>query len=689
MKPTLLTLSFLGAMMIADNVNAQESTLKEPVTKLTDLTIMKEYDMTLPFIVGKSYENKTVSVTLEGIYDALGTTSAELDSVASNYTFTRLMNTVKETDDAIPVYSWSDDLAKPEDAAGGSWFGAYYQDTDDGTDPVYIGNAPKGWGTGNSTFYTQEIKLNDGEFSITTGQYPDGMKEGNVFSSILYIINGNKAAAVTLTTNVYVPTIPPFAEMTSVGDTTIAITAEVSNDYITKNIQVDIEKVYSLLGCQASDISELFAFSDEGVISNEHTADYGGFFFNENGFIDKWDGNGTFYITAAGLPDGKFAIGQRPNRFDDVTEEGKLQEADFLFIFENKYYKVHLAYTVIPAVPHDEVTLTLKSKEYITKQIVPHDTDYPVNANTALDLDYIASVIGTKDFTIYSDTVYTYPTDLTKKVGMSDKYNCDPRPGFWFGSNVVGEGDYQDCVTADGWSGSSSFGVSYVDGELVWFRYPGTHNAGDTYNANLYFVNTETGAYMQYEITVKYVDEIIPDAEVILTEDAVVFVDETSTSEFEGIIDNDKICELFGIESIESVFDELSVVFVKSPTQTYTESIGGSAAYSANGYADAAAEDSGAFFVGIDRVGDRLAIVADYVNADDKQMDAVVNIGIEYAGKRIMFKVTFTTTDPATGIAVVGTDVQASSSVYSLSGALIPSAVKGVNIVRGKKVLVK
>ncbi|MBP5479897.1 MAG: hypothetical protein J6Y15_11115 [Bacteroidaceae bacterium] len=187
----------------------------------------------------------------------------------------------------------------------------------------------------------------------------------------------------------------------------------------------------------------------------------------------------------------------------------------------------------------------------------------------------------------------------------------------------------------------------------------------------------------------KYVDEIIPDAEVIQTEDAVVFVDETSTSEFEGIIDNDKICELFGIESIESVFDELSVVFVKSPTQTYTESIGGSAAYSANGYADAAAEDSGAFFVGIDRVGDRLAIVADYVNADDKQMDAVVNIGIEYAGKRIMFKVTFTTTDPATGIAVVGTDVQASSSVYSLSGALIPSAVKGVNIVRGKKVLVK
>ena len=189
MKPTLLTLSFLGAMMIADNVNAQESTLKEPVTKLTDLTIMKEYDMTLPLIVGKSYENKTVSVTLEGIYDALGTTSAELDSVASDYTFTRLMNTVKETDDAIPVYSWSDDLAKPEDAAGGSWFGAYYQDTDDGTDPVYIGNAPKGWGTGNSTFYTQEIKLNDGEFSFTTGQYPDGMKEGDVFTSILYIIN--------------------------------------------------------------------------------------------------------------------------------------------------------------------------------------------------------------------------------------------------------------------------------------------------------------------------------------------------------------------------------------------------------------------------------------------------------------------------------------------------------------------
>ena len=658
-----------------------ESTLKDPVTKLSELTIVKEYDMTLSFRYGKEYENKTVSVTLDGIYDALGTVASDLDANVSNYTFARVMNTTLETEDAIPVYSWSDDLARPEDAAGGAWFGAYYQETDDGSAPVLVGTAPKGWATGFNTFYTQEIKLNDGEFSIVTGQYPGVMQEGDKFETNLYIINGDKAVAVKLVTDIFVPTIPEFADLTCVGDTSIAITAEVNNNYLTKSFSVNINKVCSLLGCDASDISEIFAFSEEGVISNNHTANDGGFYFNEDGFIGEWGQSASFYITAGGLPNGKFAIGQRPNRFDDLTEGDKTQGTVFMFINDSKYYKVNLSYTVTPVVQHGDGELVLKSTEYITREIVPDPSSYPVNDNTVLDLDYIASIIGTKDFTVMTDTVYTNPTDNTIKVGMSDKYNCDPSPGFWYGSKEYAVSENSNIVSADGWSASSSFGVSFVDGELVWFRYPGTHNAGETYKANLYLVNMETNEYMKYCITVNYVDELTSKDEVVANEESVVFVDESSDDLFVGAIDTKKVCELFGIESLDEVIDDVSVVIVKSPTSEYFEGFGNTQAYNANGYANELAEDNGAFMVGIDYVDGKLVVVADYVDADVKQLDAVANIGLAYAGKRIMFKVTFSTTDPALSIATVSTNGSA-ESVYSLSGTRLSSAVKGINIIK-------
>ncbi|MBO4664844.1 MAG: DUF4859 domain-containing protein [Bacteroidaceae bacterium] len=682
-------LACLAAMMLAGiTANAQdtteptgESTLKDPVTKLSELTIVKEYEMTLPFVYGKEYENKTVSVTLDGIYDALGTVASDLDANVNNHTLTRAMNTTRESEDAIPIYSWSDDLARPEDLAGGAWFGAYYQETDDGTDPVLVGTAPKGWATGNNTFYTQEIKLNDGEFSIITGQYPGVMKEGDKFESNLYVVNGDKGVSIKLITNVYVPAIPVFADLTCVGDTSIAISAEVNNNYLTKTFNVDIEKVYSLLGCQASDISEIFAFSEEGVITNHHSADEGGFFFNEDGFVGEWGQSATFYITAGGLPNGKFAIGQRPNRFDDLTEGVKTQETVFMFIYDNKYYKVNLSYTVTPFVQHGDDELVLKSTEYITKEIVPDPSSYPVDANTALDLDYVASIIGTKDFKVLTDTVYTNPSDNSIKVGMSDLYNCTPSPGFWYGSTEYAVSEGNTIVSADGWSASSSFGFSYVDGELVWFRYPGTHNASDTYKANIYLVNKETNEYMKYCITVNYVEELTPKDEVVATDESVVFVDESADDLFRGAINTKKVCELLGIENLADVADDVAVVYVKSPTSEYTESLGSSQAYSANGYANDLAEESGAFVVGIDVIDDNLYVLADFVDADNKQIDAVANIGIQYAGKRVMFKVTFSTTDPALSIAsarAAGT----AESVYSLSGTRLSSAVKGVNIIK-------
>ena len=175
----------------------------------------------------------------------------------------------------------------------------------------------------------------------------------------------------------------------------------------------------------------------------------------------------------------------------------------------------------------------------------------------------------------------------------------------------------------------------------------------------------------------------------VAEESSVVFVDESSDDSFRGLIDNDKVCELLGIDNLASSLDDVAVVFAKSPTMTLIDNLGNYAAFAKNGYVTDD-EDNGAFAVTIDvDESGKLYILADYIDADNKQIDAVANIGIQYAGKRIMFKVTFSTTDPATGIAVVGADSDVRSSVYSLSGTKVLPNAKGLNIIHGKKVLVK
>lgn len=662
---------------------AQKPGISDAVTTLADLTIVKEYEMELPFVYGKEYEGKTVSVDLEGFYEALGTDSTVFDANVADYTYTKTIKTTKASEDAIAVYSWNEVLEKPADASSGAWFGRYYNITDDGTDDVYVGNAPMGWGSTNNTFYTQNITLNQGKFSIVTGQYPGAMKTGDKFESNLYIINGNKAALVKLFTNVYVPEMPPFAEMTKAGADTVVISAVQDDNYTTKAIKVDMNAVVAALGCTTSDIAELYSFEEEGKLSTNHTESSGGFYFNEDGYIDTWGGNATFFVAVVDLPNGKFSIGQRAGKYTSI-EEAKTVAADIIFAYGDKYYSLNVKYTITPKPVNEEpINYVLKSTEGLNKQIVPNTVAYKGTEKTTLDLDYIKSIIGTTEFKIFADTVYTNPETNEKTVAWSDKYNCTPAPGFWFGSTTFDQ-DGVSCVSADGWSNSSSFGFTYSEGVITWYEIPDARQVGDAYTANLYLVNEETYDYIKYVINVSYVEEIAPEAEVVLNESVAVYVDESSKDEFKGLVNTQKVCEALGITDLASVKDDVNIVIVKSPTLTTTAGLDNWNSYTAEGYMNDE-ESKCAFSVTINVVKGEFVVLADFIDPTNQQMDAVVNIGLEYAGKRVMFKVTFTKDDP-TAIATVNAS-RNSGTVYTISGIKANASAKGVVIENGKKVV--
>ena len=91
---------------------------------------------------------------------------------------TQVVSTTTENEET--TYVLSDSLKNPEAAAGGAWFGRYSNYNEAAGEEVALDiNAPKAWGAGGNTFYTQTAKLNNGEFSIISGQFPDILKEGD------------------------------------------------------------------------------------------------------------------------------------------------------------------------------------------------------------------------------------------------------------------------------------------------------------------------------------------------------------------------------------------------------------------------------------------------------------------------------------------------------------------------------
>ena len=312
---------------------------------LSKLTIVKDYTLPLNFVLGKSYEGKKYSATLEGVYDALGTTAEEFDANASAQTYVQTVKTIVDAQTEETSYELIDSLSHPEDAAGGAWFGRYanYDEQSGSEIPLAI-NAPKEWAAG-CTFYTQEIALAEGEYSITSGQYPGTFTstEDNDYT-YLYLVNGDKAARIKVQVAMEeAPVIDP-TQMVEIGSTNVAVKADVDNNYASKSFTVDMTTICEALGCTIDDIDDVYTMSNGGI-SNDHNEDSGGYYYNEEGVITAWGSNAAFFIGLSSLAEGKYTIGQMSGHFTEITEPVTCN-AQIVFQYLQNYYSVYVAYTV-------------------------------------------------------------------------------------------------------------------------------------------------------------------------------------------------------------------------------------------------------------------------------------------------------------------------------------------------------
>ncbi len=688
---------------LIQNINAApEPTLQAPVTELSKLNIVKEYTLELPFKLGKEYEGATYSATLEGIYEALGVSQAELDASVADYVLTQtvtatpILNEVGEETGEF-IYALSDNLAKPDAAAGGAWYGRYinYDEASDSEVPLAI-SAPMDWGAGHNTFYTQNVTLVESVYSIVSGQYPGKLVEGDTDYTYHYIVVGDKAVKVKIQVNIIVPEKVDPNDMVKAGESSIDVEAKIDNNYATKSFTINMEEIVAALGCTTADFDDVFAYAQDGSISDNHTEGSGGFYYNADGKVENWGENAACFIarTSTSLEDGKFSIGQMTGAFTDITENA-IVKPQLIFQYGAKFWVVTVNYTVLAPGQEGEgggegFEYKRVAQDAIQIQIVPSADTYPWGTTTQLDLDYIADKLGTTDFVYYTDG-YTPPADDTQEGTwefVSNKTLTDNAGdnGFWFGATSYENKEGVNVVTNVGW-GTNSFGVGIENGVITWFQFPGQRVVGDEFNANLYAMNEATGEYVQYFLNVLYVEEVAPEAEVVLKEEAEIAVKESDFDEEGYIVYNIPtagIYEALGLN--DELIDAATLLVAKSAFVFTPVAAGEDALFNKDGFAIGEEEIDNLNVMGHFSTENGLQFIIDAQELTFEKGSedcAVIRFAIEYDGKRAQAVYTFLSEDsPISGIE--GTEAESSEAVeyYSLTGVKLDAPQKGVNIVK-------
>ena len=694
---------------------ATEATIKVETTKLSELTFVKDYAVTLPFNVGEYYEGKTVTATLDGIYEALGVANpADLDGFIDERDagiYGQVVST--ENDETILV-----DELQPSRVPTDGWFGRHtLWDEATATETVLPVNMLHDFG-GGCTFYIQNVKLADGEFSFTTGQYPDGLKVDDTDSGCLYIIVGKKAVRIIAQVEMTGSTVDPgedipFDQCTKAGESTVKVVEVARKDYETKNFTVDIADITAKLGCEADAFATHYRWCAEGVaVSYQETNDgytgADGYAGTSAGYT--WANMAPIFVQPVALADGKFKVGQRAGIYatgEDSITSNVVINTSILYKYSDKYYEVKLEYTIQPygteievvdpgVNPDDEFDIVATLP--ITMQIIPSSNYYAGESEEVqqqmqydLGLDKIKELIGEGSYEFYGlkapANADVYP-ELTTSTGYTP--NAGFNGGFWMGMPIEKLGtEYVNTSFSSNW-GTNAYGIEWQlnAGVLGFDQIPDQRQVGDFFVSTFYWVNTNTNQAIKYELSVVYVDEIVPQAEVVeVVEDKEAIAEEKiekiGGSEFYDVtIDIAKVAAALGVT--EAQFGDVQMLYAQSMGVWATINPGESSQYfGTNGYEDL-------------ENGVEASVSEEYVvtlTLDDVELGADDKITLRYAfdynDKRVLYTIVLGAPGSADAIADVKM-AKADGAWYTLSGVKVAQpTTKGAYIHNGKKVYLK
>lgn len=666
---------------------------------LAKLNIVKEFEYTINYKEGGQYENQNDSIVINGVYDALDLDKASFDAT----TVPDMLLAQTAIQDESSFYNFSDSLSTVTSTNDG-WFGRYTgYDEENDKEYTYEQNALRAWGTGCTVFVHTPTITTDSQGNdvlvITNGQFPGTMKPGDNDYVNLYLVQGDKAVKVTVKVNIKEKEKVDPSQYVKVGTQTVVIERDkpAKDDYGQQDFTVDTAPIVEALGCDFADMDvmawEMYD-AETGEYSNmssnyTQAAATKGFFFGPDGTVQSWGDNSAFYVGISDFAAGTFYNGFMTNHYTSITAD-TTDVAHMLFVNGQNYYDLVIQFTV-KNVTKDTVDVD----QWKVVATYPYDVQliksegYTQTEKTQLPLESILKALGASKLDgsmLYawkkSDNYNTFIPD-----SLTNEYSATPYPGFWMSD----DGKYRAT-----WASSCAYGMSLEvsTGIVSWNVHPDTSNdAGAAFKGEFFLVNVENGNVVKLVFNISYVNtrqEITTAGEANIT---IAFTEENKNADdfYAVSYDLTDALKAIGFESI----DELATAswYVQNELGSYSpitsdfegENIG----FDKDGnYTEV--EDDKVFFVGYDQNTNQFTVSNFGAEVTDGLLyTTTIVLRNDDEAKQYIFHLTMGEKN-AVGIKGISNDTnKADGKVYDLNGRLLKSLQKGLNIVGGKKVLVK
>ncbi len=398
------------------------------------------------------------------------------------------------------------------------------------------------------------------------------------------------------------------------------------------------------------------------------------------------------------LDDGK-TIYTYDEATDEYTQATSVVDGVAYYVLKTDYVEPEPEYTfetceTVTEIETDIELVLCGSTRTLSRYKIENGVQVDDARNIVSDLDasFLTEKIGT------SSPDYYVPVQGTATDGSdSIYYKIADSP---FSSQSLSGNNGGAWLTKEGyngaWGSAAPIGFSYLNSQIEWWK----HSADDfeEYEENtvhFYVVNMKTGKKIKYIFNITWVSSL-SSVEAVGETDVVLACrgdgDEASSLAF----DLSDVAEALGasVEELENAATWYGLNQNNRPTVVlnssyYYDELDGFK-FNADGKFISEDESDLVYFVNYDfEESVFTAYVIDDINIENTY---TTTLYLEYEGKRYQFNVVVTP-DPDSyvpdAINAVATDTASSSAVYNLAGQRLTATQKGLNIVGGRKVLVK
>lgn len=662
---------------VTANVAGKTKLLVEPETVFANLEVVASTTYTTEqFRVASSSQSEAGELVIADLLTKLGVSEDEILDNINEMVYIQAWNT---TDDRL-----SDNLIEAAQTVYRTGLNA----SDEAINTCYGVSSD---GEGCAFFLdTFGFDTETGTLSFNIGQSANIPADFDSYNADLFIVYGKKAYKITVTLNVKEREKVDFSQMTKAGEEEFVFELPKPGDATVKTIDIDLAKIAEALGVNEAELV-IQPMQSEGVLTNNSTANNGGFWFNIDGYVTSYGNNSAMYVEPT--ENGKWAKVNMGQYTMKAIDYGKSCTSNIYVLGSDKYYVLKFTLKIQEKViVGDEV----EQKDWVLAgslmydvQLV-HSEGYGQGETTEVDMERLVEIVGGSLPQIDSESLYAWSevVDSFDPLKLTNDYSCDPNPGFWMS---------KDGKTKDVWATAGAFGMAMnmSSGEVSWFDHPSSANvAGSAYEGKFYVVNKYTGNVCELVFNISFVDErkVI---EVVGTENVEIVLSKENFNGDYYTAAND-FAKVYDALNFGAEFYPTGVWYGQNERGGFTvipSFQGEDAGFDANGVFIAEGVDAvAAFAVGYD--AEEGAFVA---NVFDEITDATkysTKVAYEYDGKRYVFNIKIGSA-AALAISNVNSEVK-NSDVYDMSGRLVRKAnqsanglMRGIYMIGGKKVMIK